>query len=302
MKRCSTELKSLEKALPMFRKLLIGSLLFLQSMLMAEIREIDRIDELILEVDPKTFVFLDIDETLIESPIMLGGKAWRRYVCHVMAKIRMPEQVEQIHDKLTLFIANRVPYVPVENNAPACVKALQEKNGPVFCLSARGREHWYDLFGIDGEELSVTHLKQAGFDFSSFDKCANNPLFSHPSYARGIFFAYPIEDKGDLILELFSKTDFRPSKVVFADDKMSQVKGVQKALDTLGIPSVCFHYSLIDKYRPFDPLTAYIQLEKLFFEEKVLSDCDAAPLKGDYTDKNPDELFLELIPHIEEAI
>jgi hypothetical protein len=285
----------------MFRKLLIGSVILLQSMLTAEIREIDRIDELILEVDPKTFVFLDIDETLIESPIMLGGKTWRRYVHHVVAKIRMAEQVEQFHDKLTLFIANRVPYVPIENNAPACMKALQEKNGLVFCLTARGREHWYDLPGVDGEELGVTHLKQAGFDFSS-DKWAYNPLFSHPSYARGIFFAYPIEDKGELILELFSKTDFRPSKVVFADDKMSHVKSVQKALDTLGIPSVCFHYSLIDKYRPFDPLTAYIQLEKLFFEEKVLSDFDAAALKGDYTDKNPDELFLELIPRIEEAI
>jgi hypothetical protein len=40
----------------MFRKLLIGSVILLQSMLTAEIREIDRIDELILEVDPKTFV------------------------------------------------------------------------------------------------------------------------------------------------------------------------------------------------------------------------------------------------------
>ena len=64
----------------MFRKLLLGSVIFLQSMLTAEIREIEQIEELILEADPKTFVFLDIDETLIESPIMLGGKAWRRYV------------------------------------------------------------------------------------------------------------------------------------------------------------------------------------------------------------------------------
>lgn len=286
----------------MFRQLLIGSVILLQSALMAEIREIDRMDELLLEVDPKTFVFLDIDETLIESPIMLGGKAWRGYVRHALAKIRTPEEVEQIHDKLTLFIANLVPYVPIENNAPACMKALQEKNRSIFCLTARGREHWYDLSGVDGEELGVTHLKQAGFDFSSFDKCANSPLFSHPSYARGIFFAYPIEDKGELILELFSRTDFRPSKVIFADDKMSHVKAVQRALDTLGIPSVCFHYSLIDKYRPFDPLTAYIQLEKLFFEKRVLSDLDAAALKGDYMDKNPDELFLELIPRIEETI
>jgi Protein of unknown function (DUF2608) len=285
----------------MCRMLLLSSLLFLHSVLMAEIREIDRIDDLILEADPQTFVFIDIDETLIESPIMLGGKAWRRYVREVTAKIRTPEEVDQIHDKLTLFIANRVPYVPVEHKAPASLQALQEKNKSVFCLTARGREHWYDLPGVDGEELGVAHLKQAGFDFGSFVG-EGSPLLSHPSYARGVFFAYPIEDKGELMLELFSKTDFRPSKVVFADDKMSHVKAVQKALDTLGIPSVCFYYAVIDKRRPFDPLTAYIQLEKLVFEGKVLSDQEAVRLMGDYMDKNPDELFLELIPRVEEAI
>jgi len=279
------------------------SVMFFRSILSAEIREIDQFDSLIQEVsDQKTIVFLDIDETLIEMPIMLGGKAWRHYASHVLEKTMTPEQAAQVQAKLSYFIAKRVPCVPIEKNAQACLKSLQEKNMSIFCLTARGKEHWHDMAAADSEELTVLHLKQGGFDFSSLNTVENDPIFSHPSYARGIFFAYPIEDKGDLILELFARTDLRPTKAVFVDDKRDNVSSVHNAFEKLKIPSVCFHYSHIDKYRTFDSLTAYIQLEKLFFEGRALSDAEAAAFKSAYMDKSPDEFFLEFLSCFEKAL
>lgn len=273
------------------RNFFIASFVLSVSLLMGEIREIDSIDAVEPEAARGAVVLFDIDETLIETPIMLGGKAWRRYAKSVLGRVHTPEKAAEIHDKMTYFIAKQVPYIAIEQKARGCLEKLRRQEIPVYGFTARGKEHWYDMPSPDGEALGVLHLKQAGFDFTSSN---GQDLTSHWSYGQGIFFAYPIEDKGELILDLFSQTDFRPSKVVFIDDKMENIRSMDKALGQLGIPAVCFYYRHIDLYRPFDPLAAHIQLEKLLFEGNTLSNGEAAALKEKYADKDPDLFFLEL--------
>lgn len=263
--------------------------------LWGEIREIDHINEVFSAVKPESVVFFDIDETLIESPVMLGGKAWRRYVFNLLKTVKTEKESSEIHDRIDYFLVQRIPFVSIEISAVLGIDALQKRQIPVFCLTARGKEHWYDQPCSKGEELTFLHLKQAGFDFPLFNFFRNEPFFSHPSYSRGVFFAYPTSNKGDLVLELFSKTRDRPSHIIFVDDKKEQVHSVSRALEQLGIPALCFHYRHIELYRTFDPMIANIQLEELYFEKRVLSDGEAALLKSDYPDKNPDEYFLKLI-------
>ncbi|MBI2742897.1 MAG: DUF2608 domain-containing protein [Chlamydiales bacterium] len=261
----------------------------------AEIKEIDRISSILPDIEEETLVLLDIDETLIETPIMLGGKAWRRYARNILNKSKGEEEATRIHDKLTYFIAGQVPYIAIEDEVYGCFTEFKTKNASVFGFTARGREHWYDMPSPDGEALGVLHLKQAGIELYPSSVIADEALFLHPSYGQNIFFAYPLEDKGDLILELFAGTSYRPSKVVFVDDKLDHARSVDSALKSLGIPAVCFHYTHVDSYRPFDAMIAHIQLEKLLFENRTLSNDEAAALKSKYADKNPDEFFLELI-------
>lgn len=264
------------------------------SLLTAEIREIDSIEDILPEVTHETLVLLDIDDTLIEMPVMLGSEAWRRYVRSVLKTVKTPEEATEIHDKISYFISKRIPYVAIEKTAHGCFEEFQSKQISVFGFTARGKKHWYDMPSSDGEELTILHLKQAGFDLHSLNTHINKSLVVHPSYGQGVFFAYPLEDKGELILELFAQADFRPSKVIFVDDKMKNVHSVNQALEQLKIPSVCFCYRHVALYRPFDPMVAHIQLEKLFFENKILSNDEAKALKNAYSNQNPEEFFLKL--------
>ena len=279
----------------------IGAMLLLlwASHAIADIREIEHIDAILPEIDQTTLVFLDLDETLIESPIMLGGKAWRGYITQLLKTKMNEEETEHIHDQLSYYISKRVPYIAVEETIPTLLSKLHEQSIPVFGLTARGKEHWYDMPSPDAETLTFLHLKQAGINWNSSPLLIDQALLSHCSYAYGIFFAYPIEDKGELILNLFSQTNYRPSKILFVDDKRSNVGAVDKALGELGIPAQCFHYRLIDLYRTFDPITAHIQLEKLVFEDRMLSNEEASALKAEYAGIDPDAFFLELTTQIE---
>ena len=102
-----------------------------------------------------------------------------------------------------------------------------------------------------------------------------------------------------MILELFAQTKYRPSKIIFVDDKMSNVLAVDKALEKLGIPAICFYYRHIDLHRSFDPVIANIQLEKFIFENEILSDAQATLLKAEKdAHKNPDEFFLFLVSNL----
>jgi hypothetical protein len=164
------------------------------------------------------------------------------------------------------------------------VRALKQKGISVFGLTARGRHHWYDTPVTNAVDLTILHLAQAGIDLDAPEH------FSHPSYEKGIFYAYPVEDKGELVKEIFAA--FKPASVLFFDDKMSNVRSVDKALADLEIEAHCYHYRQIDQ-RLFVPLIAHIQFEKLFFEETILSDQEAALLKEENGDA--DTLFFQLV-------
>jgi FMN phosphatase YigB (HAD superfamily) len=270
-------------------------IVFIHTLLMAEVRQIDRIEAILPEIDEKTLVLFDIDETLIEPFQMLGGGSWRRYAKSLLKKTRSEEEANKIHDEITYLLSKKVPYVPVETVSVACFKRIQHLKSPLFGLTARAKDYWYDQLAPDSEELTVLHLKQAGFEFKRTKVFLNQRLFLHRSYARGIFFAYPISDKGALFLELFNHEEPLPKKVVFVDDRMKHAYSVDRALQTLGIPGVCFCYEHSERYRLFDPLIAHIQLEKFLFEDRILSDIEADVHRPQYADKDPDSFFLELI-------
>lgn len=265
--------------------------------LSAEVKEIDRIHEIANDVNQDTILLLDIDETLIESPIMLDGKAWRKYVSALLTKKYGDEKGPEIHDRITYFLGKNVPYIPVEASAPALIQDFQNNQVAVFGFTARGKDFWYDLPAPDGQEMGILHLEQGGFNFDVPYESVDQALLTHVSFGQGVFFAYPIEDKGTLTLEVFSLASRLPSRVVFVDDKLTNVQAVDKALQQLGIASVCYYYTLANQ-RPFDPMVAYIQMEKLFCEGVILSDNEALGIKAEYDHQNSDQLFLDLVERL----
>lgn len=88
---------------------------------------------------PDIIYFFDIDDTLIDSPCMLGSKAWRKYI----REVTKSDATCNWHDIFSLFVARNHPVKPVEVTTTRYVKELQEKGYGVFGLTAREREIWY---------------------------------------------------------------------------------------------------------------------------------------------------------------
>src|SRR6185503_11322985 len=81
------------------------------TLLLPEIREVRRIADLFLEVRSDSIVLMDIDETLIESSIVLGGKAWRGYAAHHLKMKYSHQKAYDLLDKISYWIAQRVPCI-----------------------------------------------------------------------------------------------------------------------------------------------------------------------------------------------
>ncbi len=266
----------------------------------AEIREISHLDEVFRATRHDSVVLIDIDETLIESSIMLGGKAWRSYAVNFLKTLYSPEKAQELRDKMTYWIAQRVPCIAVENSIHTHLDQMKRQRIPVFGFTSRGRKHWNALPCDNGEELALLHLKQAGFDLDVFSESFfSDGFWSHPSFGRGIFFCYPKEEKGKLALEIFAEA--RPKHVVFVDDMMPNIHSMERAFAELGVTSICFYYQHVDLYRSFDPFIAAIQLEKLYLQDVLLSDSEAMSLRHNYADRDPDMLLLKFVEYLEKG-
>lgn len=248
--------------------------------LFASIIQIGSLGQIPCDSPPSTLYFFDIDDTLIDSPYMLGSKAWRKYLV---------ESVPEKHDLFTLFVARHSPVDFIEGYAPVLIEKLQKKGCGVFGLTARERNIWYytPMEGVDALTLAQLEAAEIFLDSCALEK-AYPSLTAAPEYYRGVFFA-DIEPKGGYLTKLFQ--NMHPEKVVFVDDKLSQVESVEEALNALGIENDCYWYTYTDA-KLFHPWIANIQLYHLWFFQTVLTDAAAAEIAGLHPEKDA-EFYLE---------
>lgn len=255
----------------MFKNFFLFFLLI--SSLRAEILEIDNIDDIRpYATDPSGLVLLDIDDTLIAPPFALGRSGWRVWVKDILADIEAPFNV---YESLTLYIAVRAPYVPVEEAAVKFVSDLQARNVPVFAFTARGRTYWYNTFLLGIDRFSEQQLHQAGYNFAH-SRIPKGLSFPEEFFYNGIIFTEYKVKKGDFFIKLFKNQPYRPSFIVFVDDKLDQVKSVEKAAKELNIPFYGFWYKACDnEAKRLKPMIANIELQELLFNQQLLTDEEA---------------------------
>lgn len=200
---------------------------------------------------PKTLYLFDIDDTLLDSTTMLGSKNWRKYIKEATKK-----ESDNWHDIFSLFIARNHPFKAVEPITSDYVEDLQQRGHDVFGLTSRERNMWYatPIQGVD--ELTINQLKSIGITF----KDGPSSLTKVPEFYKGVFFA-DLDSKGDYLLKLLKDQRDFPPKIIFVDDKLSQVESVEAVLNELGIENECYVYLATDeKAKKFDCLIANIQL------------------------------------------
>lgn len=260
----------------------------------SKIESLSQIKE-VSEQPDRTIFFFDLDDTIFDFPYMLGSKAWRRYFAEATKKINSDKNW---HDLLSYFLVHNYPVKAIEPNTSDFIKDLQKKGFVVCGLTARERKIWYDTKKEGVDQITNKQLSSVNVDFYNYSLENAFPYLTFESdYYNGTFFAH-LEPKGNYLLHLFEGAPDYPEKVIFIDDKLSQVESVASALNELGIENECYFYYATDaKARNFNPLIANIQLY-YFLEsdrQKVLSDEQAAQVaKADVT-KDADWYLREIL-------
>ena len=252
-----------------------------------KIATIESLEQIPISQHEQTLYLIDLDDTLLDFPYMVGSKTWRRYI----SEAQKIDTRKNWHDVFTYFLNRNYPVTTVEPITSQFVKSLQA-NGHIVCgLTARERNRWYDkeLAGID--ELTTNQLKSLDIIFDSEKLEKSYPYLTLESeYYGGTFFA-DIEPKGSYVLKLFEHASPLPKKVIFIDDKTSQVESVARALENLGIEYECYHYTRTDqKATMFDPLISNIQLYYFCKSDgqEILSDQEAARIGASEPEKDAD--------------
>lgn len=263
------------------------------SFLQAEIIEITQIKDVEEKITSNTLCLFDIDDTLIQNPFNLGRSAWRSW-----AKSVIPSNQFQfpLYDALTLYIAKKAPYIPVEESTAKLISDLQKKGIPVFAFTARGRSEWYttELKGVD--QFTHQQLIQAGINFKE-TQVPKELLSLEPTYFYdGIIFASHIK-KGTLLKHLLKDLNYRPDQIIFIDDNLDQVQSVEIALRDSGIPFYGFWYK--NPQPMLNPFAAAIQLEFLSHSNQILSDEEATEIAKTKQDLELKAYFIEIIDSID---
>ncbi len=263
----------------------------------AEIHTISLIEDMRSYVtDNDSLVLFDVDDTLIASPTSLGGIAWRPW-----ARSKLPKGGTDfvLYDALTLYIAKKVPYIPVEPAIPRLISDLQQEGVTVLALTSRGRAQWYttNVAGIDA--LTIQQLKHVGMDFARTAIPSRLKELKSVDLYEGILFAEHIS-KGDLLKTLLSDSGYRPAQIIFVDDRFDHIQSVEAAAQELRIPFIGFWYKRAEiNASGFDPMVANVQFEGLFLENTIYSEAKAKAIAAGLLEVDPVEFFKEIVEKLD---
>lgn len=274
----------------MFKKFFL-IVLFLNA-LQAEIFEIDNIDDIRpYATDSSGLVLLDIDDTLIAPPFVLGRSGWRVWAKDLLSDI---DASFNVYESLALYIAVKVPYIAVDEAAIKLVADLQAREIPTFAFTARGRTFWYNIHLVGMDRFTEQQLHQAGYDLSK-SRIPHGLRFPEAFFYNGIIFTEYKVKKGDFFIKLFKNQSYLPSYIVFVDDKLDQVKSVEKAAKELNIPFYGFWYKASDNESlKLNPMIGNIELEELLLNHTIVTDMQAREKLQELEEGDPVD-YLETI-------
>lgn len=280
--------------------------LFLPAEIPALIIEIDQIEEILKEVDQEAWVLFDIDQTLIDSSSTFGSGPWNSYLKATIDKLGKDNPLikADLFDYITLLAARKVPVKPVEPIIPLLIDQLQSQQVVVMGLTARGKREWYTSYIEDGDKLARDQLRSVGIFL-------DRTILPHPlshvedsldlSPYCGIFLAGNFDLKGVFLKTLLEKIEHVPSKIIFVDDAVRHINSVENELDGI-VPVVAYHYNrVIRDNHSFDPQIGNIQLHAFLFEGRILTDEDAAQIKKEMCDIDPEQYLKKILEVILEG-
>lgn len=207
------------------------------------IRSYNEVAHIVAAADTHTLVIFDVDNTLIVpanklfwSTIEKEHAAWIRQMYAAVFK-RAKKSFDFYSDKLR----EKEKYMLIEPFIADSIKELQQRGVKVIALTALNT-------GSDGpiESLPVWRFKQLqelGIDFEK----ANIPdmhfpeLPHQPVFYKGILCSTDLP-KGVVLAAFLDRIRWKPSRVIFFDDRMTSLLSVKQALKQRNISFLGYEY------------------------------------------------------------
>ncbi|MBS0648978.1 MAG: DUF2608 domain-containing protein [Verrucomicrobia bacterium] len=273
----------------------IGLGLLLPSLLRADIIEAKSVEEMQPHVEEGTLVLFGMTDTLTDSTLSLGSKPWRQYIRRQLRPIQDINEAGNLHDQWTYYVATQVPLKPVQDEFIGWIDQMQQNNIPVFCLTGRGRDVWYESIVQEVDQLTEYQLKKININFEKTKVPEDLQKADTKYFYHGIFYSDPYS-KGELIDKILNETGYKPKKVIVVDDKWDQLQSIQQKMTEADIPFVGILYQRAEKERKdFKPIISILQLESLFENGFPLSEAEAAEKAEKMENPSADELFKKLV-------
>ena len=220
-------------------------------------------------------LLLDIDNTLLHPNQMIGSQEWFYfYLQRSFDRQGVKEEVKQYAIDLCTAI-NLVSSVhPVEKITPEVILRLQKQKVCIIGFTTRGHSmatatcRQLNSLGLNLEKTAPTQVR------FSLTKVPEVYFQNGVLYTSGA-------NKGQALLEFLSQLSFRPSQIIYINDKKEPLEGVEsmllKEISFLGL-----RYSAADRYQEdFSEQVSDVELENF---SRLLNDQEAQKIAtlGDY--------------------
>lgn len=246
---------------------------FLLSTLEGVILETAHFSELPQYVQGQTLVVLDVDETLLIPTQTLGGDAWFCYRVkqHEKGGLLPKEAFERaLADWQAVRHMTKIKMV--EEGTDKIIQNLQKQGVVVMGLTTQG---------LALANRTIQHLRSIGIDLGLTPPSHEEHYFINKLgvlFRQGLLFTAGTP-KGPALLTLLDRSNFKPARIVFINDKEAHLKDVESAVLARNIDFIGLRYSYCDEVTAgFDSTIADIQWNQSTFSH-ILSDEEAAKLR-----------------------
>ncbi len=247
------------------------------SAIIIEASDFKVIEREINQLDDNALVVFDIDYTLIIPNDLILAPCGEVYRQEFMKKLRaLEEQGEVLDSKVLLKSQDSL----VDEKILDLLAILKKKKIKTIGLTAMST----GKFGLipNAEEWRVKQLSSLGINFFwSFPSIDSMTLSkfegkkSQPVFKQGVLASakYP---KGQVLVEFLRQIQWKPSKIIFVDDRMEFIVSVETELSKELIPLISFYYTAAtDRPCQLDMQIADFQLDYLMHKGEWLSDEEA---------------------------
>lgn len=222
---------------------------FVSAFAQAEIVELKSYKDLdVKQIDAKTLVVFDIDNTLLRQNSMIGTHQWGDFLAERAIRAGIdPKVAKESQFKAFTEVQPVVPVVPVENEVIDVLAQLTQEGVSHFALTARNPQL---------QSITLKQLKILKHDFAkSFPKLKKIGMLK--KHLKGGVIFSGATPKGELLKKIVDNAERKFTRIIFVDDKAYNLESVEKSLAQSSIELKSYRYGAADPFlKSFDPVIA----------------------------------------------